>query len=117
MSHELPPQAAAVASAEAAVVKAEQDSQTLELVRLLMQQQTAQIERDTEQAKAMTAALALAQQTRKGSSDRAWLVLAGLCAGGVLVALFLALAVAAVAVAVTAPVAVKAVRELRKDSK
>ena len=118
MSYELTPQAAAVASAEAAVVKAEQDTQALELVKLLMQQQAAQIARDTEQAKAMTAALALAQQQpRKGSSDRAWLVLALIAGGGVLVALFLAVAVTAIAVAVTAPVAVKAVRELRKDSK
>lgn len=114
MSHELTP----LEAAKASVVKAEQDSQTLELVRLLMQQQTAQIERDTEQAKAMTAALALAQQQPgKGSPDRAWLVLAVIGGGCVLVALFLALAVTAIAVAVTAPVAVKAVRELRKDSK
>lgn len=114
MSHELTP----LEAAKASVVKAEQDSQALEVVKLLMQQQTAQMVRDTEQAKAMTAALALAQQQpRKGSSDRAWLVLALLAGGGVLVALFLAVAVTAIAVAVTAPVAVKAVRELRKDSK
>ncbi|MFG2776191.1 hypothetical protein [Streptomyces sp. NPDC048350] len=114
MSHELTP----LEVAKAAAVEARQDTQTLEVIRLLMEQQTAQIQRDTEQAKAMSAALALAQQQpRKGASDRAWLVLAALGGGAVLVCLFLALSVAAVAVAVTAPVAVKAVRELRKDSK
>ena len=114
MSHELTP----LEAAQAAVVKAEQESQGYELAKLLLAAQTAQIERDTEQARAMTAALALAQQQpRKGSSDRAWLVLALLAGGGVLVALFLAVAVTAIAVAVAAPVAVKAVRELRKDSK
>jgi len=102
MSHELTP----LEAAKAAVVKAEQDSQT------------AQIERDTEQAKAMTAALALAQQQPgKGSPDRAWLVLAVLGGGCVLVGLFLAVAVTAIAVGVSAPVVLKLVRELRKDSK
>ena len=114
MSHELTP----LEAAKAAVVKAEQDSQMLEVVQLLMRQQTAQIERDTEQAKAMTAALALAQQQPgKGSPDRAWLVLAVLGGGCVLVGLFLAVAVTAIAVGVSAPVVLKLVRELRKDSK
>jgi biotin-(acetyl-CoA carboxylase) ligase len=114
MSYELTP----LEAAKASVVKAEQDTQALELVTLLVQQQTAQIARDTEQAKAMTAALALAQQQPgKGSSDRAWLVLAALGGGCVLVVLFLAVAVAAVAVGVSALVALKLVRELRKDSK
>ncbi|MEU7283691.1 MULTISPECIES: hypothetical protein [Actinomycetes] len=114
MSHELTP----LEAAQASVVKAEQETQLLEVVKLLAASQAAQAERDTAQAKAMSAALSLAQQQpRKGSSDRAWLVLALLAGGGVLVALFLALAVTAIAVAVAAPVAVKAVRELRKDSK
>jgi hypothetical protein len=114
MSHELTP----LEAAKAAVVKAEQDSQGLELAKLLLTAQTAQIERDTEQAKAMTAALALAQQQPgKGSPDRAWLVLAVLGGGCVLVGLFLAVAVTAIAVGVSAPVVLKLVRELRKDSK
>jgi len=118
MSHELTPQAAALAKAEAAAVEARQDTQTLELIRMVLEAQAATNRAQTEQTQALAAALIAAQQQPgKGSSDRAWLVLAALGGGCVLVALFLALSVAAVAVAVTAPVAVKAVRELRKDSK
>ena len=117
MSYELTPQAAAVASAEAAVVKAEQQTETYEMVRLVLEHQTAQAQIHAAERQALTAALVTAQQSGKGSSDRAWLVLALVAGGVVLASLLLAIAVTAVAVAVTAPVAVKAVRELRKDSK
>ncbi|MGW2207589.1 hypothetical protein [Streptomyces sp. NPDC001774] len=113
MSHELTP----LEGAKASVVKAEQDSQNLEVIRMVLEHQAAQTREHTAQTQALAAALIAQQQNGKGSSDRAWLVLAALGGGAVLVCLFLALSVAAVAVAVTAPVAVKAVRELRKDSK
>ena len=117
MSYELTPQAAALAKAEAAAVEARQDTQTLEVIRMVLEAQAAQNREHTAQTQALAAALIAQQQPRQSSGDRAWLVLAALGGGAVLVCLFLALSVAAVAVAVTAPVAVKAVRELRKDSK
>jgi hypothetical protein len=118
MSHELTPQAAALAKAEAAAVEARQDSQTLEVIRMVLEAQAATNRAQTEQTQALAAALiASQQQPGKGSSDRAWLVLAVIGGGCVLVGLFLAVAATALAVGISAPVVLKLVRELRKDSK
>lgn len=115
MSDELTPQAAALVAAQAAVAKAEQDSQTLEIVRLLLAQQAAQ-SHGGHGCGCQSHGPAPAPQ--KGSAARPVAIAAGVVVGGcVLTGLFLAVALTAVAVGVSAVVLLLLVRELRKGTK
>lgn len=118
MSHEITRQtAAAVANAEAAVAQAQQQSETFELVRLLMTHQTAQAEARAAETQALTAALIAAQQQNQKSGNGPWIVLGFLVGGGVLVALLLAVAVVAIAAVGAGAIAVPVIKQLKKGGK